>query len=34
MLNYTVKMSHNCSYMFRSIWTIRWKLGKVTILWR
>ena len=22
MLKYTVKISHDCSYMFRSIWTI------------
>jgi len=22
MLKYTVKISHYCSYMFRSIWTI------------
>jgi hypothetical protein len=38
MLKYTVKISHNCSYMFRSIWTIIREpilnLAKVTILCR
>jgi hypothetical protein len=36
MLKYTVKISHDCSYMFRSIWTIIREpmpnLAKVTIL--
>ena len=35
MLKYTVKISHDCSYMFRSIWTIIRELmpnlAKVTI---
>ena len=38
MLKYTVKISHDCSYMFRSIWTIIREpmpnLAKVTILRR
>ena len=38
MLKYTVKISHDCSYMFRSIWTIIREpmpnLTKVTILCR
>ena len=38
MLKYTVKISHDCSYMFRSIWTIIREpmpnLAKVTILCR
>ena len=38
MLKYTVKISHDCSYMFRSTWTIIREpmpnLGKVTVLWR
>ena len=38
ILKYTVKISHDCSYMFRSIWTIIREpmpnLAKVTILWR
>jgi hypothetical protein len=38
MLKYTVKISHDCSYMFRSTWTIfrepMLNLAKVTILWR
>ena len=38
MLKYTVKISHDCSYMFRSIWTIVREpvpnLAKVTILCR
>jgi hypothetical protein len=38
ILKYTVKISHDCSYMFRSIWTIIRKpmpnLTKVTILCR
>jgi hypothetical protein len=38
MLKYTVKISHECSYMFRSIWTIIREpmpnLAKVTILCR
>ena len=38
MLKCTVKISHVCSYMFRSIWTIFRKpmpsLAKVTIFWR
>ena len=38
MLKYTVKISHDCSYMFRSIWTIIREpmpnLAKVTILYR
>jgi hypothetical protein len=38
MLKYTVEISHDCSYMFRSIWTIIREpmpnLAKVTILWR
>jgi len=37
MLKCTVKISHICSYMFRSAWTIfkepMPKLAKVTILW-
>ena len=36
MLKYTVKISHDCSYMFRSTWTIIREpmpnLAKVTIL--
>jgi len=36
MLKYTVKISHDCSYMLRSIWTINRepmpKLAKFTIL--
>jgi hypothetical protein len=36
MLKYTVKISHDCSYMFRFIWTIIKEpmpnLAKVTIL--
>ena len=36
MLKYTVKISHDCSYMFQSIWTIIREpmpnLAKVTIL--
>ena len=38
MLKYTVKISHDCSYMFRSTWTIIREpmpnLAKVTVLWR
>jgi hypothetical protein len=38
MLKYTVKISHDCSYMFWSIWTIIMEpmpnLAKVTILSR
>ena len=38
MLKYTVKISHDCSYMFWSTWTIIREpmpnLAKVTILWR
>ena len=38
MLKYTVKISHDCSYMFRPIWTIIREpmpnLAKVTILCR
>ena len=38
MLKYTVKISHDCSYMFRSIWTIIREpmpnLAKVTVLCR
>jgi hypothetical protein len=38
MLKCTVKISHDCSYMFRSFWTIIREpmpnLAKVTILWR
>jgi hypothetical protein len=38
MLKYTVKISHDCSYMFRSIWTIirepMQNLAKVKILCR
>ena len=38
MLKYTVKISHDCSYMFRSVWTIIREpmpnLAKVTILCR
>jgi hypothetical protein len=38
MLKCTVKISHDCSYMFRSTWTIiresMLNLAKVTILWR
>jgi hypothetical protein len=38
MLKYTVKIYHDCSYMFRSIWTINREpmlnLAKVTILCR
>ena len=38
MLKCTVKISHECSYMFRSTWTIIREpmpnLAKVTILWR
>ena len=38
MLKFTVKISHDCSYMFRCTWTtIREpmpNLAKVTILWR
>ena len=38
ILKYTVKISHDCSYMFRSTWTIIREpmpnLAKVTILWR
>ena len=38
MLKYTVKISHDCSYMFQSIWTIIREpmpnLAEVTILWR
>ena len=38
MLKYTVKISHDCSYMFRPIWTIISEtvpnLAKVTILWK
>ena len=38
MLKCTVKISHDCSYMFRSTWTIirepMLSLAKVTILWR
>ena len=38
MLKYTVKISHDCSYMFLSIWTIirgpMLNLAKVTILCR
>ena len=38
MLKYTVKTSHDCSYMFLSTWTIIREpmpnLAKVTILWR
>jgi hypothetical protein len=38
MLKYTVKISHDCSYIFRSIWTIitepMLNLAKVTILYR
>ena len=38
MLKCTVKISDDCSYMFRSIWTIirepMQNLAKVTILWR
>ena len=38
MLKYTVKICHDCSYMFRSIWTIIREpmpnLAKVTVLWR
>ena len=38
ILKYTVKISHDCSYMFRSIWTIIREpmpnLAKVTILCR
>jgi hypothetical protein len=37
MLKCTVKISHVCSYMFRSIWTIFREpmptLAEVTILW-
>jgi hypothetical protein len=37
ILKCTVKISHDCSYMFRSIWTIIREpmpnLAKVTILW-
>jgi len=36
MLKYTVKISHDCSYMFRSIWTIIWEpmpnLAKVIMM--
>ena len=38
ILKYTFKISHDCSYMFRSIWTIirepMTNLAKVTILCR
>jgi hypothetical protein len=38
MLKYTVKISHHCSYMFRSTWTVIREpmpnLAKVTILCR
>jgi hypothetical protein len=38
MLKYTVKISHDCSYVFRSNWTIIREpmpnLAKVAILWR
>ena len=38
MLKYTVKISHDCSYLFRSVWTIIREpmpnLAKVTILCR
>jgi len=38
MLKYTVKISHDCSYMFQSIWTINREpvlnLAKVKILCR
>jgi hypothetical protein len=38
MLKYTVKISRDCSYMFRSTWTITREpmpnLAKVTVLWR
>ena len=38
MLKYTVKISDDCCYMFRSIWTIIREpmpnLAKVTVLWR
>jgi hypothetical protein len=38
MLKCTVKISRDCSYMFRSTWTIirepMLNLAKVTILWR
>jgi hypothetical protein len=37
MLKCTVKISHDCSYMFRSTWTIirerMLNLAKITILW-
>ena len=29
MLKYTVKISHDCSYMFRSIWTIIRDVGAI-----
>ena len=38
MLKYTARLSHDCSYMFRSTWTIirepMLNLAKVTILWK
>jgi hypothetical protein len=38
MLKCTVKISHDCSYMFRSTWTINREptpnLAEVTILWK
>jgi hypothetical protein len=38
MLKYTVKISHDRSYMFRADWTIirepMQNLAKVTVLWR
>ena len=37
VLKYTARLSHDCSYMFRSTWTIIREpmpnLAKVTILW-
>ena len=38
MLKYTARLSHYCSYMFRSTWTVIREpmpnLAKVTILWK
>jgi len=38
MLKYTARLSHDCTYMFRSTWTIIREpmpnLAKVTVLWK
>ena len=38
MLKYTARLSHDCSYLFRSTWTIIREpmpnLAKVTVLWK